>query len=108
MSNIKKKKENAKPFLENVYQNLSLTDLVLFGLFSLETKSIEADFPNLVAECFELFPNKFSLQGYPKYPDSWRVGREIQRMSGTLPSHGIEKLVIGNIKSNFRLTEKFR
>jgi len=106
MGEAKRKKERAKPFPEKAYMDIPLSDLVLYAVFSLETKKVETTFENIVAECFELFPKKFSLHGYPEYPDANRVRREIQRLEGTLSSPGIEKLVDGNMKTSYRITEK--
>lgn len=105
MNGVKRRKPKPKPFAEEQYIDLLLTDLVLYSLFSLTTKGVEGTFENLVAESYELFPKKFSLPGYPEYPDSRRVEREIRRMSGGLPSEGSSGLVKGNLKTNFNLTE---
>jgi len=104
LSEIKRRKDKAKPFPLGSYEDLPLTDLVLYALFSLEEKGIETTFENLVAESFELFPRRFSLQGYPDYPDANRVRREIQRIEGTLSSLGVEKLADGNMKTSYKIT----
>lgn len=106
MTEIERRKERAQPFPENMYDGLNLSDLVLYGLFSLHTKGIEMIFENLVVECYELFPKKFHLLGYPEYPDANRVRREIQRIEGTLSTPGMDKLANGNLKTEYKITEK--
>ena len=105
MTKIERKKEKAEPFPENTYQNISLDNLLLYSIFSLEKKNIECRFENIVAESFELFPSKFSLHGYPEYPDARRVFNALMRASGGLPTSK-EKLVSGSMKDIFRLTKE--
>lgn len=104
MSEIKSYKENAQSFPEGTYSNIRLSDLVLYAVFSLEKKGVEATFPNLVVESYILFPKKFHLQGYPEYPDANRVRTEMQRMEGKLPSSN-PKLVKGSMKTSYKLTD---
>ena len=103
MRKIKRLKE-VQAFPEDAYINLSLSDLVLYALFSLGTNEVETTFENLVVESYKLFPQKFHLQGYPEYPDANRVRREIQRMEGTLPTPG-PNLVKGNMKTSYKIAE---
>lgn len=104
---MERRKPKAKSFEPNKYEGLALTDLVLFALFSLDNKGIEATFENLTAECFELFPKKFSLPGYPDYPDARRVSREARRLSGGLTEEkGKSNYLKGNLKTSFEFTEK--
>jgi len=106
MSEFKRTKEKAKSFPEKVYRDISLSDLVLYALFSLKNKGIETTFENIVAESYELFPKKFYLPGYPEYPDANRVRREIQRIEGTLSTPGMKKLAKGNMKTSYEITEE--
>jgi len=73
MGEIKRQKEKSQPFPDDTYQNLTIDDLILYALFSLEEKGVEGRFENIVAEGFEMFPKKFYLHGYPEYPDARRV-----------------------------------
>lgn len=104
MSKIERNKENSRPFPEDTYINLRLTDLVLYAVFSLEKKEVEATFPNLVVESYRLFPKKFHLQGYLQYPDANRVRTEIQRMEGKLPSPD-PNMVKGSMKTSYKITD---
>lgn len=104
MTGIKRYREKSQPFPEDTYLNSRLSDLVLYAVFSLETKGIEATFPKLVVESYRLFPKKFHLQGYPEYPDANRVRTEMQRMEGKLPSSD-PKLVMGSMKTSYKITD---
>lgn len=53
-------------FSSNLYRDISLDELVTYSIFILLEESKEATFENIVAKCFELFPEKFSLIGYPQ------------------------------------------
>lgn len=77
------KKDKVNFFPEETYQNLSVNDLILYAIYSLEAKNIEKTFPNIVVESFTLFPKKFNLQGYPQYPDSEIADRPLRKMSET-------------------------
>ncbi len=100
----KSQKDKSNPYPNDKYVDVILSDLILYSVFSLEKKLIDTTFPNIVAECFELFPKKFLLQGFPDYPDSQRVHREIWRMTKNTLTH--ERLVKGSARSNYHLTEK--
>jgi len=63
-------------------------------------ESKEATFENIVAKCFELFPEKFSLIGYPQWPDSARVNKSWLRCRTDF------KYIKGSVKSGFALTSK--
>jgi hypothetical protein len=51
------------------YMPLDKDRLVLFAVNYLESKKIEPTFDKVVATAFRLFPKKFSLIGFPEYPD---------------------------------------
>ncbi len=56
-----------------VYGKIDLDRLTAYGLKFLQDNSMECTFENLVVVLFKLFPQKFSLVGFPNYPDSHRV-----------------------------------
>lgn len=61
-------------------KKMNIDQLLLFSLSELIKNSRQATFENLVAECFRLFPNEFSLKGFiNKYPDSSRVDKSWRR-----------------------------
>jgi hypothetical protein len=87
-------------FSSNLYRDVSLDELVTYSIFILLEESKEATFENIVAKCFELFPEKFSLIGYPQWPDSARVNKSWLRCRTDF------KYIKGSVKSGFTLTSK--
>lgn len=87
-------------FSLNQYQDISLDELVTYSIFILLEDSKEATFENIVAKCFELFPEKFSLIGYPQWPDAARVNKSWLRCRTDF------KYIKGSVKSGFTLTSK--
>ena len=107
MDTYKKKNKKSTPFLEDIYSNVPLWELVVFSLYSLQQQNVEANFENIVVESYELFPKKFSLQSYPEYPDTNRVRRELQRIEGsTFQTKGFDQLLEGNLKTTYKFTDK--
>lgn len=86
-------------FESDVYANLSLGDLVVFALSYLEEKEIDANTEEIVSICFRLFPQKFGLKSYPRWPDSALV---IRRLNDDREKKNIK----GNPAEGFALTFK--
>ncbi len=82
------------------YQNITIDELVTYSIFSLQEDGEEATFEKIVAKCFELFPEKFSLIGYPQWPDSTRVTKSWLRCRTDF------KYIKGTVKTGFKLTTK--
>lgn len=87
-------------FSQSIYKNISLDELVTYCVFILHEEKKEVTFENLVAKCFSLFPDKFSLVGYPQWPDSARVNKSWLRCRTDF------KYIRGNVKTGFTLTSK--
>lgn len=85
---------------ESVYRDISLDELVVYSVYCLNEDKVEATFENIVAKSFELFPKKFTLVGYPHWPDSARVNKAWLRCRSDF------KYIIGSVKSGFKLTSK--
>ncbi len=85
-------------FDENQYASIGYDDLVTYSVFSLQNKKEEATFENLVVECYHLFPKRFSLVGYPRYPDSALVNKSWLRCRTD------KGLIEGNVANGFKLT----
>jgi len=81
-----------------LYSDISLDELVTYSIFVLLEEKTEATFENIVAKCFELFPEKFSLVGYPQWPDSTRVNKSWLRCRTDF------KYIKGSVKNGFTLT----
>jgi len=83
------------------YMPLDKDRLILFAVNYLESKQIEPTFDKIVATAFKLFPKKFSLIGFPEYPD----GRTIYYCVYNHCTLG-KKWLLGNVQSAFKVTER--
>jgi len=83
-----------------IYKNIGYDDLVVFSLFSLIQKEVQPTFENMVSECFNLFPSRFYLPGYPQWPDSSIVEKSWVRCRTD------KHLIIGSRAKGFKLTQK--
>lgn len=84
------------------YKNVSLDHLIIYTLAKLEDIGVDLSFENAVVAAYKLFPAKFSLIGFPDYPDSLRVYTCLWRCSTDR-----KKLWIGGkIRQGFTLTDK--
>jgi hypothetical protein len=62
-------------FAPNLYQDISLNDLVMYAVYVLAETENEINAEEIVAACFLLFPARFHLRGYPQWPDSTVVNK---------------------------------
>jgi len=65
--------QDLEPFPPHLYEGINLNWLVLYAVGVLEERKVDLSFEHIVAAAFRLFPRKFSLLGYPEYPDAKRV-----------------------------------
>ncbi len=79
-----------------VYKKASVKDLVLVSLYELQK---ESRFEELLATCFNLFPEKFSFQNHKNWPDARKLGRPLRFLRE-------EGLVKGSPEEGFSLTGK--
>ena len=97
MNEIKKGKMNK--FKSKKYSDISLDELVTYCVYMIQKEGKESTFENIVAKCYELFPDKFSLVGYPHWPDSARVNKSWLRCRTD------KGWIKGTVKGGFYLTE---
>ena len=90
---------DANTFQPEVYSQISLSDLLTYCVYLLESEKRKANFEDIVAKCFELFPERFSLTGYPQWPDSSRVNKVWLRCR-------TDKYIKGSVKAGFTVTPK--
>jgi hypothetical protein len=76
----------------------SINDLILFILYSSD-KEGKATFEGLVKNCFENYPDVFSLKSNPQWPDTRKLDRPLR----TLRKKG---LISGDPATFFALTKK--
>lgn len=80
------------------YINIQVNNLIIFGIYSIQSKDEKCTFERLVAECFDLFPRSFGFSRYPQWPDSLKFDRPLR----TLREEG---LIVGNSRGFFSLTK---
>ncbi|MBM3251038.1 MAG: hypothetical protein FJZ07_02280 [Candidatus Nealsonbacteria bacterium] len=94
---MKKKEKNLKGVDEELYQNVSQGNLILFAIHLVSEKEEKCVFERLLKECFSLFPKIFSFPRFPDWPDSRKIDSSLRKLRK-------KKLIIGGPKTFFFLT----
>lgn len=89
------------PINEDRYAKINKDRLVLYAVNLLEENRIEPTFEKVVAAAFKLFPKRFSLLGFPMYPDARWIYYSLWHC--VYPSKG---WLSGNTTSGYRVTPK--
>src|SRR5689334_14141558 len=86
------KKKNLPRIESTVYSAIGLNDLVVFCVQYLQEHGIAVTVEETVSICFRLFPQSFSLQNYPRWPDSALVIRRLNdcREKGLLKGSSLD------------------
>jgi hypothetical protein len=99
-SGSRKLKKNTLPKFEaEVYSKIPSGGLIVFAVHYLIEQKIEITLEDIVSLCFLLFPHKFGLKRYPKWPDSAPISRhwgDVRR----------KRYVTANDYLGYRLTTK--
>ena len=75
-SGSRKLKRKSLPKFESVaYTKIPSDGLIVFAVHYLIEHKIEITLEDIVSLCFLLFPHKFGLKKYPRWPDSAPVSR---------------------------------
>lgn len=77
---------------------ISLQNLILISISSVIRKKTKCSYGDLVKECFELFPNDFSLSEHSQWPDSLKLDRPIRDLRE-------QGLIKGSVRTFFTLTD---
>lgn len=85
-------------FNSTVYNKIGYDELLVFAATSLAHEGAEITFENLVARCFEWFPQRFALRGYPQWPDSAIVNKSWLRCRTD------KHYLTGSVKDGFQVT----
>lgn len=93
------KKNSLPKFETEKYSHLPATDLVVFAVHILNEQQVVISLENVVSACFLLFPHKFALKNYVKWPDSAAV----QRRWADARAKG---LISGTPEEGYRITFK--
>jgi hypothetical protein len=92
--------ESFVPFPEASYQSIDLAGLAAFTIKRLQELQVPITFENLVVAMFKMFSTKYSLEGFPEYPDAARVGRTLLQLG---PKY--RNWARGSVQTGFVLTE---
>lgn len=95
--------QGLKPFPPAKYQGMNLNRLVMIAVGKVEDAGLGLSFEHIVVAAFKLFPKKFSLLGYSRYPDAKRVHDSLWRCS-----YKDCQWLIGKTSQGFSLTQKGR
>ncbi len=90
-------------FDPEVYESVDLDRLVVFTAIELSRLGIELCLENIIVGAFRLFPKKFSLVGYPEYPDATRVEKALWRCKGAN-----RRWIGGKTPHGYLITERTR
>ena len=88
-------------FEEEIYKNVSVNNLILFGIYSAAQNGKDCTFEQLVKKCFTLFPKAFNFSQYPNWPDARKLDRPLRTLRN-------QKLITGDPKTSFSLTKTGR
>jgi hypothetical protein len=67
-----------KTYEKKIYEQLNISDLILFSIYLIKKNREVCTFERLVAECFNNFPKVFCFRRYPNWPDSGKLDRPIR------------------------------
>ena len=95
----KLKRKNLPKFEADLYTKIPSDGLIVFAVHYLIEHKIEITLEDIVSLCFLLFPHKFGLKRYPRWPDSAPISRhwgDVRR----------KRYVTANDYLGYRLTTK--
>jgi len=87
------------------YEDVDLDHLVMHAIGQLEEIGAELSLENVVVASFKLFPQKFSLLGFPDYPDANRV---VKRLWDFTSKKSKKSWLGGKVRQGFVITESGR
>ncbi|OGC91349.1 MAG: hypothetical protein A2W25_09225 [candidate division Zixibacteria bacterium RBG_16_53_22] len=99
----KEKIDRISPFGPGIYNNIDLDHLVIYAVGQLQKIKADLSFENAVAITFKLFPEKFSLLGFPSFPDAKRVHDCLFRCT-----YKTKQWLGGKTRQGFIITERSR
>ena len=93
-----KKSKKLIPYSEEIYIEIPVAHLIVFGIYSILQRGENCTFEKLIEECFSLFPKVFSFSRHSEWPDSLKFDRTLR----TLREKG---LVVGNPNTFYSFTK---
>jgi hypothetical protein len=95
----------------NAYRHFSLVHLTAYSVFWLSQWEIPTTYENVSVLNGRLFPNDFSMQGFPELPDAFRTNRSLLQMrpkyrgfATSNPREGVHLTEKGSAAANAVLT----
>ncbi|MBY0110929.1 hypothetical protein K2Y00_02920 [Patescibacteria group bacterium] len=106
MTDHKKSILALKPFPAKSYAEVDLDRLAVYALYTLDQKHLPLYFEYAAVALFRLFPKKFSMANFSRYPDTYRINNSLRRLVGGLGTKS-EKAgwVSGSVEHGFRMTD---
>jgi len=93
------RKKDFPKFDAPLYSKVALSALTVYSVHYLLEREINAAMEDVVSACFLLFPQKFALKKYPRWPDSAVVARQFSRCRN-------KGYLAANADLGFKLTAK--
>lgn len=98
---MKGEKEKLDFSNEEIYQRISLLDLIIIAIYSLQIQKKSVSFEDILERSFSLFPKAFSFRKFPQWPDARKLDRPLRSLRS-------KNLIKGDPKDYFSLTVKGR
>ncbi len=76
---------------------MAYQDLIILCLYFLSDRKGGCGFEDLLAECFNRFPDKFSFKNHPQWPDARKMDRALRGLRS-------EGQIKGDPQTSFTLT----
>jgi hypothetical protein len=105
-SDIRRKVLGIHPFNKKAYENIDIDRLVAYGMFHLEKLKVPLYFEYIAISLFRLFPKKFSMANFARYPDAYRINNSVRRLAGSVKKE--VRWANGSVENGFTLTETGR
>lgn len=83
------------------YASFNKDYLLAYSISLMLENRVPTTFETIVVTIFKLFPESFSLIGFPEYPDAARINRTLLHAR---PNY--QNLVLGDAKRGYKLTKK--
>lgn len=100
ISSAKTYLDDLTAFRHDQYHGVSTTDLLVYVATQMEAHGVKLTFEPIVVAAYRMFPEAFSLVGFPEYPDASRIGRTLLQCR---PKY--RGLIRGGASSGFVITE---
>ncbi len=101
MTNEKKTITSFKALPPKSYEKIDLDRLAVYVLCVLEKSKVPLYFDYIAVAMFRLFPKKFSMANFSRYPDTNRINKAIRRLTDQTR----KSWATGSVENGFNLTD---